>query len=82
MTFKQKIQSNRFWVSFIKVSLPFFIFLVVFSLLFNSFKPLFTGDFNTVAQLNFNNGKWISFFSIKLVASVLYGFYTANKNFK
>lgn len=82
MRFKQKINSKRFWISFLKVTISFFIFLVLISLLFNSFKPLFKGDFNTVAQLNFDNGKWISFFTIKLVASLLYGFYTTNKNFK
>ena len=82
MKFKQKITLTQFWVSFIKVTIPFFIFLVLISLLFNSFKPLFSLDFDAVYKINFGDRKWVAFFAIKLVASLLYGFYTANKNFK
>jgi len=82
MNFSQKIKHKQFWISFAKVTIPFFLFLVVISILFNSFSALFSGDFETVSKINFDDGKWIPFFSIKIVASVLYGFYTANKNFK
>ena len=82
MTFSQKIKLKQFWIAFLKVSLPFFIFLVLISILFNSFKALFSGDLDLVSKINFDEGKWIPFFSIKIVASILYGLYTANKNFK
>lgn len=82
MKFNQKIRQTQFWTSFAKVAFPFFMVLVFISLLFNSFKPLFSLDFSAVYDLNFGQGKWIAFFAIKLVASVLYGFYTVNKNFK
>ena len=82
MTFSEKIKQQKFWNAFFKIAIPFFIFLVIISILFNSFKPLFSGDFATVSEINFDDGKWISFFVIKIIASFLYGLYVANKNFK
>tara|TARA_B100000767_G_scaffold59392_1_gene55163 strand:+ start:1973 stop:2221 length:249 start_codon:yes stop_codon:yes gene_type:complete len=82
MTFLEKIKSVQFWANFIKITLPFFIILTVIMLFWKSWSEIFAGDFVTVSKMNFDNGKWKPFFGIKIVASVLYGLYTTNKNMK
>lgn len=82
MTFSQKIQQPKFWSNFAKIAIPFLVILILISLFWNSWKAIFDGDFKTVSKINFDNGKWKVFFAIKLLASVIYGFYVTNKNMK
>ena len=62
MSFVEKIKQPQFWVNFTKVALPFFIIVIVISLLINSFSEIFSGDFETLYQRNFSDGKWKNFF--------------------
>ena len=82
MSIINKIKQPLFWSNFLKVILPFFVLVTLISLGMNSWKDIFNGDFNKVAELNFNNGKWVNFFGIKLIISVIYAFYITNKNMK
>lgn len=82
MSFLKKIQQPQFWINFAKISIPFFIILTLIMLLWKNWSEIFSGDFKTVSKMNFENGKWKAFFGIKIVASVLYGFYVTNKNMK
>ena len=82
MSFLDKIKQPIFWTSFAKIALPFFIIVVVISLLMNSFSEIFSGDFETVNQINFAEGKWKNFFGFKIVFSTVYGLYTTNKKMK
>jgi hypothetical protein len=45
----------------------------------NSWKEIFAGDFATVADANFVDGKWKGFFGFKIIFSTIYGMYTTNK---
>jgi hypothetical protein len=82
MTFKEKLNQKEFWVNAFKVAIPFFIFVTIISLLINNWSDVFTGNFNKVAVENFNDGKWMRFWSYKIIFSVGYGIYMANKNMK
>lgn len=82
MKFTQKIKHPEFWPNFFKVAIPFFIVVTLISLFMNSWREIFAGDFAVVAETNFNNGKWKTFWGIKIVISVIYGLYTTNKNMK
>ncbi len=82
MRFLEKIKQTSFWRDVLKIGIPFFIILVIISLLFNSYKAIFSGDFNAVSETNFNNGKWVIFLLSKLIASFIYGLYVTNKNSK
>ncbi|GGG95373.1 hypothetical protein GCM10011416_11130 [Polaribacter pacificus] len=75
MTFLEKIQSPNFFVNFCKVAIPFFIVLVIFSLLVSNFSDLTSFNFKPVAEANFTDGKWVNFFGIKVVFSIIYGFW-------
>ena len=82
MSFFKKTQNPLFWSNFLRVSIPFFIIVIIFSLLWNSWSQIFSGDFAAVAETNFNDGKWKTFFGVKIVVCVIYGLYVTNKNMK
>lgn len=82
MTFLEKIQKQEFWSNFLKVAIPFFIIVTLISLFMNSWREIFNGDFEAVSQTNFEDGKWKSFWGIKLTISFFYGLYITNKNMK
>lgn len=82
MSFIQKAQRKEFWNAFLKVFIPFFIFLTIITLLMNSWRDIFAGDFEAVNQLNFAEGKWMRFFGIKFVITFLYSLWMTNKNTK
>jgi len=82
MKFTEKIKHPEFWRNFTRIAIPFFIIVVLFSLLWNSWSQIFSGDFAAVAETNFNDGKWQTFFGVKIVVCVIYGLYVTNKNMK
>lgn len=82
MTFKEKIKQPLFWTNFFKVAVPFFVIVTVISLLINSSSEIFSGDFETLNNYNFSEGKWKSFFGLKVIFSAFYGLYITNKKMK
>ena len=81
MMFLKNLRNSNFWRLFLHFAAPFFIFVTIFSLLINSFSDVFSGNFDKVYQNNFSDGKWKIFFTPKIVLSIIYGLYMANKNF-
>ncbi len=82
MTFTEKIQQPVFWMNTFKIALTFFMVLTIISLLFNSFSDLVSMNFAAVMENNFYEGKWISFFGIKIIFSLVYGIWMTAKNMK
>lgn len=82
MSFLKKVQQPEFWQNFFKVFVPFFIFVTIFSLLLNSWRDIFAGDFAKVSETNFSEGKWQVFFGYKVLFTSLYALYITNKNMK
>jgi hypothetical protein len=82
MSFIEKIKNPVFWSNFVRVVVPFFIIVALFSLFMNSWREIFAGDFTAVAETNFNDGKWKNFWGIKIFITVFYGLYITNKNMK
>jgi hypothetical protein len=82
MTFIQKIKQPQFWNNLLRVAIPFFIIVTLFSLFFNSWKEIFSGDWAAVSIRNFEDGKWVSFWVTKVVVCFIYGAYVTNKNMK
>ncbi|HBS13108.1 MAG TPA: hypothetical protein DEO36_11305 [Flavobacteriaceae bacterium] len=80
MTFTEKIQTVFFWKKSVQIIIPFFIVLVIISLLFNSFSSVISFNLTEIKSQNFENGKWKIFFSTKVIISILYGVWVAHKN--
>ncbi|NJN50315.1 MAG: hypothetical protein HC798_04150 [Polaribacter sp.] len=51
-------------------------------MILNSGSALFSGKFDEVYQFNFADGKWLAFFLPKVVISILYSMYMANKTYE
>ena len=56
-----RIQTKVFWTNFIKIAIPFFIVVTLFSLFLNNWRAIFAGDFIKVSETNFSDGKWKNF---------------------
>ena len=82
MTFKEKKKQKEFWQNTFKIAIPFFVFFTIISLLMNSWRDIYLGDFVKVVEDNFTNRKWIQFWSYKIILSLGYGIYMTNKNMK
>ncbi|WP_075341611.1 hypothetical protein [Tenacibaculum agarivorans] len=79
MSLLDKFKQKLFWINMLKVALPFFIFFTLFSLMFGNWEAVTNRDFEAIHQKHFANGKWVSFWLIKIVASVGYGMYITNR---
>ena len=82
MTFVEKTKQPLFWNKVRKVTIPFFIMVVLISLLLNSWEAIFAGNFDLVNEVNFSNGKWMNFWGFKAFLSLFYGIYVTNKKMK
>ena len=82
MTFLEKAKTTIFWKSVLKITIPFFIALIVISLLFNSFSSIIDFDIEAIKAQNFSDGKWKLFFLTKSTVSVLYGIWVTARNMK
>jgi hypothetical protein len=82
MTFLEKVKTSIFWRNVMKISMIFFIIIVIVSLLFNNFSSIIDFDTETIYSQNFSEGKWVNFIIPKLVIGLLYGMWVTNRNMK
>jgi len=82
MTFLEKVKTSIFWRNVTKISMMFFIIIVIVSLLFNNFSSIIDFDTETIYSQNFSEGKWVNFIIPKLVIGLLYGMWVTNRNMK
>ncbi len=82
MRLLDKFQQKAFWINVLKVGLPFFLIVTVFSLLMASYGNFSLTDFEAMNKTLFSEGKWIRFWLSKIVISLGYGMYVTNKNMK
>ena len=82
MTFLEKAKTSIFWRNVVKISMMFFIIIVIVSLLFNNFSSIIEFDVETIYSQNFSEGKWDNFIIPKLFISLLYGMWVTNRNMK
>ena len=82
MTLLEKLKSPIFWSNVLKIAIPFFILVTIISLLMNSWRDIFAGDFAKVNEVNFTEGKWQRFWGFKFVLSFVYALYVGIKKTK
>lgn len=73
-----------FWVKVVQLALVFFVVFVGISLIISHFREIVSGEFSVIYEDEFSNGKWVNYFLIKAVISIVYAIYmtTRRKNFK
>jgi hypothetical protein len=82
MTFSDKVKTEIFWKNTLRISIMFFVILIIFSLLLNSFSDIFKFDIEAIKAKNFADGNWRRFFLSKIIIAVLYGMWVTNRNMK
>jgi len=82
MTFQEKIRTGIFWQHTFRIAALFFLFLVIISLLINSFSDIFKFDIDAISATNFDNGQWKRFLGSKVIIAFLYGMWVTNRNMK
>ena len=73
-----------FWKKTLQLALIFFLLFVGISLIISHFSAIVSGDFAAIYQDEWANGKWVNYFLIKAVISLVYAIYMTSrrKNFK
>lgn len=79
MQFLKKIRQPLFWINTLKISVPFLVIVVVISILMNNWSDVFAGNFEAVNNTLFSDGKWMQFWTSKIIISLFYGLWITNK---
>lgn len=79
MQFLNKIKQPLFWINTLKISVPFLGVVVVISILMNNWSDVFAGNFKAINKALFSDGKWVQFWTSKVIISLFYGVWITNK---
>ena len=73
-----------FWKKTLQLAFFFLVLFVGISLIISHFRQIVAGDFAAIYQDEWANGKWVNYFLIKAVISLVYAIYMTSrrKNFK
>ncbi|MCK0129957.1 hypothetical protein MWU59_00430 [Flavobacteriaceae bacterium F08102] len=82
MTFLGKIKQGIFWKRAAFIIIPFFLFMVILGLMFNSFSAIIQFDMEAINEQNFSEGKWKYFLASKIFISAAYGIWLTARNTK
>ena len=80
MRLLELMKTSGFWKRTLLIGLPLFLFLTLFSVLFNNFSALLEMDFSTVYTRNFAEGRWFMFLLSKLIISLVYAIWMAQRS--
>ena len=79
MRILRNIKEALFWKNMVKIMIPFFIVVTIFSLILSDSKNIFSGNFSTVYNIHFSDGKWFYFLGVKFIFSFIYAVWITNK---
>ena len=82
MTFTEKIKTGLFWKNVAKIAVPFFIVVLIISILFNSFSSTIHLDIETLQTQYLSDGKWQVFVLPKFIISIAYGIWMTQRKMK
>ena len=72
-------KNKKFWIAVVKLAVVFFVVFVILSLLISNFSAVISGDFATVYQEEWANGKWKRDLSIKAAITFVYAVYMTSR---
>ncbi len=84
MRILEDIKNPDYWIKVVQLGTIFFVIFVGLSLIISHFRQIVSGNFAAIYQDEFSDGKWVEYFLIKLVISLVYAMYMTSrrKNFK
>ena len=75
----ENFKSPDFWVKVFQLALIFFVIFVGMTLIISHFQAIVSGDFAKIYEDEWANGKWVNYFLIKFVISVVYAIYMTSR---
>ena len=84
MRILEDIKNSDYWVKVLQLGTVFFVVFIGLSLIISHFRQIISGNFAMIYQDEFSDGKWVEYFLIKAVISLVYAMYMTSrrKNFK
>ena len=79
MSVLDDFRNKNFWIAVLKLAVVFFVVFVFLSLLISNFSAVISGDFATVYQEEWANGKWKQDLSIKAAITLVYAIYMTSR---
>ncbi|MGB7784486.1 MAG: hypothetical protein WBL27_00145 [Salinimicrobium sp.] len=79
MRILENFKSPDFWVKVFQLALVFFVIFVGMTLIISHFQAIFSGDFAKIYEDEWADGKWVNYFLIKIVISVVYAIYMTSR---
>lgn len=79
MGYFDNFKSKDFWVDVFKLGIIFFVTFVLLSLLISNFSNIMSGNFETVYQNEWANGKWKKDLAIKAAITLIYSVYMTSR---
>lgn len=80
----EDVKNPDYWVKVLQLGTIFFVIFVGLSLIISHFRQIISGEFALIYEDEFSHGKWVEYFLIKAVISLVYAMYMTSrrKNFK
>ena len=79
MDILENFKKPDFWVRVLQMALIFFIIFIGISLILSHFDEIISGEFSVIYQEEWANGKWVNYFLIKFVISLVYAIYMTSR---
>lgn len=79
MKLLEKFKHKTFWVEAAKLAAVFFVLFVLISMIFANASAFFSGDFKTVIDAQWGEGRWRSDIPLKLAITVVYSIYMTSR---
>jgi hypothetical protein len=68
-----------FWIKVLQLAFVFFVIFVGMTLIISHFREIMAGDFAVIYEDEWANGKWVNYFLIKAVISIVYAIYMTSR---
>ena len=81
MQILENFKKPEFWARVLQLTLVFFVIFVGISLILSHFNAIISGEFAVIYQDEWANGKWVNYFLIKIVISLVYSIYMTSRMF-
>lgn len=79
MRILEDLRNPVFWNKVIQLTIVFFVIFVGLTLLISHFGDIFSGNFAAIYEEEWSNGKWVSYFLIRLAISLVYAIYMTSR---
>ena len=81
MQILENFKKPEFWTRVLQLTIVFFVIFVGISLILSHFSEIISGEFAQIYQDEWANGKWVNYFLVKFVISLVYSIYMTSRMF-